>query len=67
MQLTPVRTVRDKENVSPNALSETELDHAAEVLTTTAEPSLNDLLDSNGISLDDLIAAAEFENYAGWS
>lgn len=67
MQLTPVRTVRDKENVSPNALSETELDHAAEVLTTTAEPSLDDLLDSNGISLDDLIAAAEFENYAGWS
>jgi hypothetical protein len=50
--------------------SETELDHAAEVLTTRVEPdeiSLEDFLEANEFSLDDLQAAAEFEAYAGWS
>ena len=66
--LTPVRMVLEKENVEPNAHSESELDHMAEVLVAPieAEISLDDLIDT-GISLDDLIAAAEFETYSGWS
>ena len=69
-QLTPIRTALGKENVDPNVASETELDHAAEVLTTRVEPdeiSLEDFLEANEFSLDDLQAAAEFEAYAGWS
>ena len=58
----------EKENVEPNAHSESELDHMAEVLVApiAAEISLDDLIDT-GISLDDLMAAAEFETYSGWS
>jgi hypothetical protein len=69
-QLTPIRTALGKENVDPNVASETELDHAAEVLTTRDELDeipLEEFLEANEFSLDDLQAAAEFEAYAGWS
>ena len=49
----------EKENRSPN-LSESALDHVAELLTNDELPELQ-------ISMDDLEAAMEFENYAGWS
>ena len=67
LALTPIRP--GKENVEPNTPSETELDHAAEVLATPveAEIALNDLLEAADVSLDDLVEAAEFEAYAGWS
>jgi hypothetical protein len=59
-----------KENVNPNVPSETELDHVAEVLTTSLDVdqlSFEELYEANEFSLDDLQAAAEFEAYAGWS
>ena len=49
----------EKENRSPN-LSESDFDHVAELLTNDELPELQ-------ISMDDLEAAMEFENYAGWS
>ena len=72
---TPIAVHREKENASPNprTLSETEVDHNAEVLASfdgLAEidaVNLFDILDDEcGITADDMAAAAAFDDYSEW-